>query len=124
MADPATTEDVFTSDQQGESQSQEQPTGEQQQQESQEPMAVPQQVNDLVGDGKKYRDVESALSSIKPAQEHIQRLEDDNKELRSKITQLESDLQAENQLSLYLTNWETKKALNNRAILILLRLNS
>lgn len=94
MADPATTEDVFTTDQPSETQSQEQPTGEQQQQASPEPMAVPQEVNDLVGDGKKYRDVQSALSSIKPAQEHIQRLEDDNKELRSKITQLESDLQA------------------------------
>lgn len=94
MADPATTQDVFTSDQSSEPQQSREHAQEPEEKSQQQPMQVPQEVSDLVGEGKKYRDVNSALNSIKPAQEHIQKLENDNKELREKVQQLESDLQA------------------------------
>lgn len=97
MADQATTQDVFTTDQSSDTQQSQETVQEQQQEptsQQQQPIQVPQEVSDLVGEGKKYRDVQSALSSIKPAQEHIQRLENDNKELREKVQQLEADLKA------------------------------
>jgi hypothetical protein len=43
---------------------------------------IPDEVSDLVGPGKKYADPVTALKALKHAQEHIQRIEGDNAELR------------------------------------------
>jgi len=46
---------------------------------------VPETVSDLVGEGKKYSDVNKALESIPHAQEHISRLEEELAAARAKI---------------------------------------
>jgi hypothetical protein len=46
---------------------------------------VPTELNELVGDGKKYRSVEDALKSIPHAQTHIQNLENEMKQLREEV---------------------------------------
>lgn len=45
---------------------------------------LPDSVKDLVGPGKKYATVDKALEALVPSQEHIARLEADNKLLREK----------------------------------------
>lgn len=62
-------------------------------------LQVPDSVSDLVGSGKKYSDINSALNSIKPAQEHISKLENDNQELRNKIADLEKEVSARQSVS-------------------------
>lgn len=47
------------------------------------------EVISMIGEGKKYGTVEAALKSIKPAQEHISKLEAEAKELRDKLKALE-----------------------------------
>lgn len=49
---------------------------------------IPDTVADLIGEGKKYADAATALSSIKPAQEHIERIERENAEMRAKMEEL------------------------------------
>lgn len=58
-------------------------------------------VADYVGEGKKYKSVEEALSSIPHAQTHISKLEADNKQLR------ESQQALQNKLESLLTNVNT-----------------
>lgn len=55
---------------------------------------LPEEVAPLVGDGRKYADVATALKSIPHAQGHIGNLENENKLLQDKISQLETDLAA------------------------------
>lgn len=47
---------------------------------------LPDNLKDLVGEGKKYASVEKALEAIPHAQAHIERLEQEAKELREKAT--------------------------------------
>lgn len=47
---------------------------------------LPQEVNEFVGEGKKYSSVEDALRSVPHAQTHIQKLENELKELREQVT--------------------------------------
>lgn len=49
------------------------------------PFNIPTEVNELVGEGKKYKSVEDALKSVPHAQTHIQRLEDEAKQLREEL---------------------------------------
>jgi len=56
---------------------------------------MPNEVAELIGEGKKYADLGSALSSIAPAQEHIARIEKENASMRQaleKATKLEDVL--------------------------------
>lgn len=46
---------------------------------------LPDSLRDMVGEGKKYASVEKALESIPHAQSHIERLETELKEMRSKV---------------------------------------
>lgn len=48
-------------------------------------VVLPDEVKDLVGDGKKYGSVEAALKALPHAQSHIARLEAEAKELREKL---------------------------------------
>jgi len=48
--------------------------------------SVPDSVQALVGEGKKYANVDEALKSIVPAQEHIQNLEREQQELREDLS--------------------------------------
>lgn len=50
-------------------------------------IALPSEVMTLVGDGKKYANVEEALKALPHAQAHIARLEQEAKELREKAAQ-------------------------------------
>lgn len=53
--------------------------------ESKPAFTIPTEVNGLVGEGKKYRSVEDALKSVPHAQTHIQKLEDEAKQLREEL---------------------------------------
>lgn len=58
--------------------------------------AVPDSVADLIGEGRKYKSVEDALSSIPNAQAHIQKIEGENAELRvsaEKVSNIDSALE-------------------------------
>lgn len=46
---------------------------------------VPQELAELVGEGKKYKSVEDALKSVPHAQTHIQRLEDEMKQMKEEL---------------------------------------
>jgi hypothetical protein len=46
---------------------------------------LPDSLKDMVGEGKKYASVEKALESIPHAQSHIERLETELKDMRSKV---------------------------------------
>lgn len=46
---------------------------------------LPQEAEELVGEGKKYKSVEDALKSIPHAQSHIQKLEEEAKALREEV---------------------------------------
>ena len=46
---------------------------------------LPPELQDLVGDGKKYGTVEAALASIVPAQQHISTLEQENNAYKAKV---------------------------------------
>ena len=48
-------------------------------------VVLPDEVKDLVGEGKKYGSVEAALKALPHAQSHIARLEAEAKELREKL---------------------------------------
>ena len=45
----------------------------------------PKEILELVGEGKKYKDVETALKSIAPAQSHIKTLETELQQLREQL---------------------------------------
>jgi len=47
---------------------------------------VPDSAKDLIGDGKKYANVEAALASLPHAQEHITKLESENAQVREQLT--------------------------------------
>jgi hypothetical protein len=47
-------------------------------------VTLPDSVKDLIGEGKKYTSVEAALAALPHAQSHIQRIEEENKQLREK----------------------------------------
>jgi len=47
---------------------------------------LPTEVADLVGAGKKYQSVEDALKSVPHAQSHIQKLEDEMKQMREELS--------------------------------------
>lgn len=47
---------------------------------------LPTEVADLVGVGKKYQTVEDALKSVPHAQSHIQKLEEEMKQMREELT--------------------------------------
>jgi hypothetical protein len=47
---------------------------------------LPQEVAELVGDGRKYRSVEDALKSVPHAQSHIHKLEEEMQTLRDELT--------------------------------------
>lgn len=64
----------------------EQPTQEVQQQDtSTKPFEIPTEVQELVGEGKKYRSPEDALKSVPHAQQHIQTLETELATLREEL---------------------------------------
>ena len=64
----------------------EQPTQEAQQQDtSTKPFEIPTEVQELVGEGKKYRSPEDALKSVPHAQQHIQTLETELATLREEL---------------------------------------
>lgn len=50
---------------------------------------VPEYLEGLVGDGKKYASVDNAMKSIPSAQDHIGRLEQENSDLRANLAQAE-----------------------------------
>lgn len=53
---------------------------------SSEPTAnIPTEVAEFVGEGKKYKSVEDALKAVPHAQSHIQKLEDEAKQLREEL---------------------------------------
>jgi len=57
---------------------------------------VPDSVLDLIGDGRKYKTTEDALSSIPHSQAHIQKIEAENAELRisaEKVSNIDSALE-------------------------------
>lgn len=47
-------------------------------------LPLPDEVADLIGEGKKYADPITALKALKPSQEHIKRLEEENAALRAR----------------------------------------
>lgn len=53
---------------------------------------VPDTVKEYVGEGKKYATPEAALSSIAPAQEHISKLEEENKSYKEQLEALQAEL--------------------------------
>lgn len=53
-------------------------------------VSIPAELASLVGEGKKYKDIPAALSSISPAQEHIKNLESSLKELREDLAKRET----------------------------------
>jgi hypothetical protein len=63
-------------------------------------LQVPQELAELVGDGKKYKSVEDALKSIAPAQAHIKKLEEEaaqraiDLEARKTLEELLGELQS------------------------------
>ncbi len=54
-------------------------------QQTTQPFVIPTEAQDLIGDGKKYNSVDSALKSIPHAQTHIKTLEDENRALKDEI---------------------------------------
>lgn len=46
------------------------------------PLAIPESVKDLIGEGKKYETVEAALKALGHAQQHVAQLEAENKAFR------------------------------------------
>lgn len=46
---------------------------------------IPQELAELVGEGKKYKSAEDALKSIPHAQSHIQKLEDEMKQVKEEL---------------------------------------
>lgn len=47
-------------------------------------LAIPDELKELVGEGKKYADINAALASILPAQKHIETIQEENRVLREK----------------------------------------
>lgn len=47
--------------------------------------AIPTEIAEFVGEGKKYKSVEDALKAVPHAQTHIQKLEDEAKQLREEL---------------------------------------
>jgi len=47
--------------------------------------SIPTEVETLVGDGKKYKSVDDALKALPHAQTHIQKLEDENRQIREEL---------------------------------------
>lgn len=48
-------------------------------------ITIPPELQDMVGDGKKYGTIEAALASIVPAQQHISTLEQENNGYKAKV---------------------------------------
>src|SRR5512139_770657 len=46
---------------------------------------LPQELAELVGDGKKYKSVDDALKSVPHAQKHIQTLEEENARIKAEL---------------------------------------
>ena len=55
---------------------------------------LPAELTDLVGEGKKYADVDTALKSVPAAQAHISKLEKELEDMKTAQAQLEVDLKA------------------------------
>lgn len=70
-----------------------------------QPADIDIEVISMIGEGKKYGTVEAALKSIKPAQDHIVKLEAEAKELRDKLKALEESAY-EQQLKIALSSEE------------------
>lgn len=51
------------------------------------PPTVPDHLKELIGEGKKYASVEKALESLPHAQSHIQKIEQENAELRQRMAE-------------------------------------
>lgn len=51
------------------------------------PPAVPDNLRELIGEGKKYASVEVALAALPHAQEHISKIERENAEMRAKLAE-------------------------------------
>jgi len=49
------------------------------------PTAIPDPLKELIGEGKKYATLDKALESIPHAQAHIQRLEEESRQLREQV---------------------------------------
>ena len=56
--------------------------------------SLPEGLADIIGDGKKYADVNTALKSIPHAQSHIAQIEAENKTLKDAVAALQEDLNA------------------------------
>jgi hypothetical protein len=50
-------------------------------------ITIPDNVKELIGEGKKYSTVELALAALGPSQTHIQKIEEENRQLREKAAQ-------------------------------------
>lgn len=48
--------------------------------------SIPQELVELVGEGKKYRSIEDALKSVPHAQSHIKKLEEELKQMQEELT--------------------------------------
>ena len=60
------------------------------QQTGSQPLSVPEELQDFIGEGKKYSSLEDALKSIPHAQKHISVLEQENKTYKEQIDKVQS----------------------------------
>lgn len=61
-------------------------------------LTLPDEVRDLVGEGKKYATLEQALSSIPHAQNHIAKIEAENQEFRDRLLKIEEGMATQESL--------------------------
>lgn len=55
-----------------------------------QPLPIPEELQDFIGEGKKYSSLEDALKSIPHAQKHISTLEQENKTYKEQIEKVQS----------------------------------
>lgn len=64
--------------------------GDTQQQQPSPSLPIPEEAADFIGEGKKYKDVTTALAALAPAQNHIKALEDEMAEIRAELAKRKS----------------------------------
>lgn len=73
-------------------------------------LSIPDPVKEWVGEGKKYKDLETALASIPAAQTHISTIEQENQRMKEMLEQLQSEVEKRKSLEDVLGELKQKPA--------------
>lgn len=73
-------------------------------------LSIPDPVKEWVGEGKKYKDLETALASIPAAQTHISTIEQENQRMKEMLEQLQGEVEKRKSLEDVLGELKQKPA--------------